>query len=302
MEKVIVTNIQGYSIHDGPGIRTTVFMKGCPLRCKWCANPENLKAQIQVGFLEKLCQACGHCMTACTKGAINPGVGVYRINRDRCDNCCACVKQCYYGALIRYGEEMTSEEVYNKVKRDKVFYDSSNGGITVSGGEPMIQAQFVKELFSLCHEGGIHTCVETCGYAPEEAFDAVIPVTDLFYFDLKIMDDELHQEWTGVSNERIHANARKIVDSGTEVLFRQPVIPTINDTDENIKATAEFMKSLGPHGMRIQLMPYHRAGDSKYAALKKTYETAGIEQMDAAAARAIMGKYLECGVQCTISK
>jgi len=302
MEQAIITNIQGYSIHDGPGLRTTVFFKGCPLRCKWCANPENLTAEVQVGFLSRLCTNCGRCEKVCPAGAIIPGDQVYRIDRAKCTDCGACTETCFSKALVRYGEPMTSEAVFRKVRRDKMFYDSSNGGVTVSGGEPMVSSRFVAELFALCKSDGIHTCIETCGYAPEEAFDRVMPVTDLFYFDLKLMDPVQHKKWTGVSNESILRNASRLVAAGKEVLFRQPLIPTVNDTAENIEATAAFMRSLGERGCSLQLMPYHRAGQTKYDALQKQNETADILPMKPEACTAVMERYNALGVHCTISK
>lgn len=201
MEQAIVTNIQGYSIHDGPGIRTVVFLKGCPLRCRWCANPENLSPAVQVGFLRRLCEDCGRCANACLCGAILPGDG-YRIDRSKCQNCGRCAESCLYGALVVYGEAMSSEAVFQKVRRDRMFYESSGGGVTVSGGEPLAKPEFVSELFSRCREEGIHTCIETCGYAPESALRRVLPVTDLFCFDLKLMDSAGHRLQTGQENGR----------------------------------------------------------------------------------------------------
>lgn len=302
MEKAVVTNIQGYSIHDGPGIRTVVFFKGCPLRCIWCANPENLSAKPQVGFLKNLCRDCARCAKHCPKNAIVPGTGIYRIDRSMCDDCGSCVEGCYYDALVRYGETMTSQEVYQKVRRDKMFYDSSGGGVTVSGGEPMGHSEFIFELFSLCGEEKINTCIETCGFAPRAAFERVLPVTDIFYFDLKLMDGEAHRRYTGRDNELILENARLVVQSGKKVLFRQPLIPGINDSVENIAATAEFMKGLGPGGMEIQLMPYHRAGQTKYDALGLKYETAELNVMTAQELESVKERYIAHGVRCTISK
>ncbi len=302
MADINITNIQGYSIHDGPGIRTVVFFKGCPMRCKWCANPENLQAFPEVGFLVKLCQNCGRCAKACPVGAIVPGEGVYRIDREKCTNCGECVESCFYGALVNYGKAMSPEEVFQKVRRDKMFYDTSGGGVTVSGGEPMIYADFVAELFEKCRAEGINTCVETCGYAPEEGFEIVVPLTDWFYFDLKIMDEESHRYWTGCSNDLILKNARRAAEMGAKILFRQPLIPGVNNTDENIEKTSEFILSLGRDDIALQIMPYHRAGQTKYDALNKLNETAGIVPMEADEITAVMEKYIALGVNCSISK
>lgn len=302
MKSANITNIQGYSIHDGPGIRTVVFFKGCPMHCKWCANPENLRPEPQVGFLEKLCSSCGRCAGKCPCGAIVPGTGVYRIDREKCTDCGACADACYYGALVRYGEAMTPEQVFDKVRRDKMFYEASGGGVTVSGGEPLIHGDFVAELFRLCREEGIGTCAETCGCVPPAELVKVLPWTDWFYFDLKLMDEEKHRYWTGCSNAVILENACTVAASGTRVLFRQPLIPTVNDGEENIVRTAAFLKTLGPGRNYLQLMPYHRAGQTKYDALALPCETAGIQVMDSAAVNAVMERYCALGINCSISK
>jgi pyruvate formate lyase activating enzyme len=160
--KAIVTNIQGFSIHDGPGIRTVVFFKGCPLSCQWCANPECFSGEPQIGFIETLCTGCGKCMEICTNHSIRYDEGTHRIDYSRCTACGNCRDSCSYGALVRYGESMTVSEVWDAVIRDKMFYDSSGGGITVSGGEPLLWSKFVRELFELCHKEFIDTCIETC--------------------------------------------------------------------------------------------------------------------------------------------
>lgn len=272
------------------------------MRCKWCANPENLKPEHEIGFISKLCCNCGRCVKGCSLGAILPGEGVYRIDRERCTACGECLEKCFYGALVRYGNVMSPEEVFQKVRRDKMFYESSGGGVTVSGGEPMIYADFVAELFEKCKADGINTCVESCGFAPIEGFDKVLPLTDWLYFDLKIMDPLLHKKWTGCSNELILTNARKAAAYGTKILFRQPLIPGVNDSEDNIEKTAEFILSLGRDDIELQIMPYHRAGQTKYDALALINETADIAPMEAAEIIAVKDKYIALGVKTTISK
>ena len=301
MTSATVTNIQGYSIHDGPGIRTVVFLKGCPLRCKWCANPENLESDVQIGFLSKLCTGCGRCAKACGNGAILSGDGP-RIDRSACVRCLRCVDACFYGALVRYGEKKTSEEIFDKVRRDKMFYETSGGGVTVSGGEPLLHADFVSELFARCREDGIHTCIETCGCVAQNAFDRVVPVTDLFYFDLKIAQPDLHRKYTGAGNAQILSNAAYLAGTGAKILFRQPLIPGVNDTNENISATADFILSLHRPDLALQLMPYHRMGLSKYAALDVPYELEHLQIMNAEQIDEILKKYEACGITCSVSK
>ncbi len=300
METAIISNIQGYSIHDGPGIRTVVFIKGCPMRCRWCANPENLETKVQVGFIEKLCSGCGFCFDSCPEGAIVKDG--YRIDKSRCKECAKCVDECLYGALVRYGGQMSAGEVFEKVRRDKMFYDSSSGGVTVSGGEPLTKAEFVRELFQMCRSEGISTCIETCGMVQRSAFEKVLDLTDIFCFDLKIMDSALHKEYTGCANEQILENARFAAQSGAKMLFRQPLIPGVNDSDDNIERTAEFIKSLARDDIALQLMPYHRAGQTKYDALNMPCSMDGTVPPGAEQIKSVKEKYTMLGVECSISK
>ena len=301
-EASVITNIQGFSLHDGPGIRTVVFFKGCPLACRWCANPECISGAPQIGFIKALCMRCGRCFDACPRGAIRRNEAFHRIDYSRCQACGDCVSNCGYGALVRYGDMMTVEEVWDAVRRDRIFYDSSGGGVTVSGGEPLLKAKFIRELFARCKEEGIDTCVETCGFAGRESFMQILPVTDHFLFDLKHLDAALHEKHTGQSNERILENAALLLERGADVLFRKPLIPGVNNSLENIAATADFLTSIGVSYARLELMPYHRMGQSKYRALDVKYPLEGIESCDDAAAEAAMAAYEARGIHCAISR
>jgi pyruvate formate lyase activating enzyme len=302
MNSAVVTNIQGFSIHDGPGIRTVVFFKGCPLSCRWCANPECISKNPQVGFIERLCQNCGRCLENCPNDAIQPGENVYRVNHDRCDSCGRCVDNCPYTALVRYGEMMTVVEVWDKVKRDKMFYDASGGGVTVSGGEPLLNARFTKELFELCQSEGINTCVETCGFVNRDMLLEVLPLTDLFLFDLKHVDPTIHLQYTGQSNKLILGNAAYLVQAGVKIIFRQPLVIGVNDSPDHIREIAGFLNGLGENALNLQLMPYHRLGQDKYKALHQTYKMAETKIMTSEGVEAAKKAYIEQGIHCSISQ
>lgn len=301
-QSAIIANIQGFSIHDGPGIRTVVFFKGCTLSCQWCANPECLSGKPQMGFIENLCADCGKCLVVCTNNAIRRTEGKHRIDYARCRACGNCRDQCYYGALVRYGESMTLAEVWDAVRRDKMFYDESGGGVTVSGGEPLLQPAFVRELFELFRQEGIDTCVETCGCVDPEALLDVFPVTDHFLFDLKHMDSNVHKRYTGRPNSKILKNAALVLEHGADVVFRQPLIPGINDSIENIEATARFLAGLHKNAVRLQIMPFHRMGESKYRALNMVYNMQGLGAADDEQAEAVRKAYVQRGIDCSISR
>ena len=298
----VITNIQGFSLHDGPGIRTVVFFKGCPLVCRWCANPECISGAPQIGFIRTLCGRCGRCFDACPHAVVRREESLHRIDYSRCLACGSCVARCSYGALVRYGDTMTVAEVWDAVRRDRMFYDSSGGGVTVSGGEPLLQAEFIRELFARCREAGIDTCVETCGFSSREALVEMLSVTDHFLFDLKHMDAAAHEKYTGQSNERILANAALLLENGADVLFRQPLIPGVNDSPENIAATAEFLTRIGACATGLELMPYHRIGQSKYRALDIKYPLAEIEPCGDGAAESVRAAYEAHGIHCVISR
>ena len=301
-ETAVITNIQGFSLHDGPGIRTVVFFKGCPLACRWCANPECISGVPQTGFIETLCLRCGLCFNACPHGAVRRDENVHRIDYSSCRACGSCAVVCNSGAMVRYGDAMTVEKVWDAVRRDRIFYDSSGGGVTVSGGEPLLKVKFVGELFARCKEDGIDTCVETCGFADSEAFNEIFPVTDHFLFDLKHLDGVEHEKHTGQSNDRILANAALLMDRGADVLFRQPLIPGMNDSLENIEATAGFLTRIGASAAGLELMPYHRMGQNKYRALDMNYPMKGIEACGDEVAETVRSAYEARGINCSISR
>jgi pyruvate formate lyase activating enzyme len=304
MPRGLIFNIQYFNIHDGPGIRTVVFFKGCPLSCQWCSNPEAMDSGLELGLSRALCNNCGKCLEACAEKALFfDDAEVLGVARQKCDACGACVPECAPEALTIYGREMTAEEVFEAVRRDKLFYDGSGGGMTASGGEPLRQPGFLAAIFGLCRTADIHTCLETSGCANPRAWAQVLPVTDYVLFDLKHMDSRLHREHTGQPNERILDNARRVAASGVPVLFRMPLVPGVNDAPENIWATADFVKSLeGAHVQGIELMPYHRMGLGKYETLDKQYPLREHEPPEPAEVESVRQKFEEFGLKCTVSR
>lgn len=282
--KGTVFNIQRYSIHDGTGIRTLVFMKGCPLRCKWCANPEGLTPQKCVMFVETKCYGCTRCVQACPNQSIYIEDGAIHWDKSKCTECFACVKACPVGARQIEGDEYDVDTLVEKVKRDKIFY-RRGGGVTVSGGEPLMQADFVAEFLMTCKEReGLHTAIETSSYASWEKAKKVFDYVDLFHMDIKHMDSDVHKELTGVPNELILGNIKRTSEyydfNTRKMIIRIPVIPGLNSDDENIRKTAEFAKELGTVQM-IQLLPYHNMGAIKYERTKwsGSYQLNDLEPM-----------------------
>lgn len=266
--KGLVFDIQRYSIHDGPGIRTVVFLKGCPLGCLWCSNPESQKGTIELEFRSRLCEQCGLCIPACPKNAIHPDPFIApdkKIDLLRCDLCGECVRACPTGALHLIGHEYTAAEILQQVLKDDVFYRRSGGGLTLSGGEPFYQSDFSLELLRLCYEAGVHTAVETTGHVNWSVLAQSLPITDLFLFDIKHLDAQLHTQSTGVSNTVILANLSKLVESGANIILRIPLIPGFNLDEEHLQAVGELASRLDIK--EIHLMPFHQFGRDKYPRL-----------------------------------
>ncbi len=265
-----VFQIQRFSIHDGPGIRTTVFLKGCPMRCLWCHNPESMKPETELGYRRNRCVGCGQCVLACPQGALTVCKEGIRRDGALCQVCLACTAACPTGAMEAYGRRMTPAEAADAVRLDKRYYDKTGGGATFSGGEPLSQPEFVRETAELLRREGIRTAIETSLYAAPHALEEVAPICDYIMTDIKVMDDAVHQKVTGCSNRRILANLVRLARYPVPVLIRIPVVPGINDSAQNAEQTARFLFENTPY-RKIELLPMHKLATHKYEALGLDY-------------------------------
>ena len=264
----VVFNIMRFSTQDGPGIRTTVFFKGCPLSCWWCHNPESQKLQPELLYLEERCRHCGDCVTACPQHAIEQVAGAVRTSA-LCRRCGQCTEACQAEARQMAGRRLTVGELVAEIERDLVFFEESGGGVTLSGGEPLAQPRFVSALLRACRDRGIGTVIDTCGYAPGGVFLDVALAADLVLYDLKLMDPARHKQYTGVSNRRILANLEALVARGRPVTVRIPVMPGINDADDDIRQFASYLAELPVK--QVELLPYNNIGAGKYKRLGLAY-------------------------------
>ena len=260
----LIFDIQRYSIHDGPGIRTIVFLKGCPLRCIWCQNPEGQNFYPEVGYNSIKCISCGMCVQICPNDSLKLE-SVNRIDYQSCNTCGKCVDECYAEALIMFGRKMTVEDVITIIEKDRPFYHKTKGGITLSGGEPIMQKLFVQKLLMECKIRGIDTTLETSGHFNWQDIAPLLKYLDLILFDIKLIDNEKHQKYCGVSNEKILDNAQKLAKLAKKLIFRIPIIPGVNDGMKNIQQTCSLIKETGIK--ELHLIPYHKLGHDKYRIL-----------------------------------
>ena len=270
--KGLVFNIMRFSLHDGPGIRTTVFLKGCPLSCWWCHNPESQSVRPEVMWAAERCIRCGDCVPACEHAALSFDNGPVR-DAELCAQCGECADKCLTDARRYVGDLMTVEEVVSKARRDFVFFDESCGGVTFSGGEPLMQPDFLEAALKACKATGMHTAVDTCGFARPETMWRIMKLTDLILFDLKMVDAERHRKITGVSNEMILENLSMLVKEERPLIVRIPVIPGVNDDEANMDASMDLLAQLGVK--RVDLLAYHAAGTEKYQRLGAKYRLEG---------------------------
>jgi pyruvate formate lyase activating enzyme len=298
----IVFNIQRYQIHDGPGIRTIVFLKGCPLGCLWCSNPEGKAKGFEIYYSRSKCKFCGSCVEICPQKAnIKTDEGII-INREVCQKCGKCVDNCFYSAREIKGQVMTVDQVVKEVEKDRSFYFTSGGGLTIGGGEPLFQAAFTKNILHRCKSKGIHTAVETSGCGAWKDLEDIISHTDWLFFDIKIFDSREHKRYTGVSNEGILENARKLSEAiknrGIHLIVRIPIIPGVNNSRENITHIAEFVKKQMPAAAAIEILKYHSLALGKYEALGEKYILAEAVQPSEAEMLGIKNSIAKLDLNC----
>lgn len=275
-DKGIIFNIKKYAIHDGPGIRTTVFLKGCPLSCGWCHNPEGISSRPHLVYRRDLCIGCGECVSACPNDAISLTPEGIKTHSSLCKLCGTCAEVCPAEAREFIGQTQEATRIMELIEKDMPFFDESGGGVTFSGGEPLLQPAFLLQLLEACGRRGIHRTVDTSGYADTDTVMAVAEKTDLFLFDLKLMDPEKHKRFTGVSNEKILSNLTHLAKEGANISIRIPMIPGINDDERNIEQTATFAEKL-PNIRNIHILPYHDAARNKYEKLGMNYYFNGLQ-------------------------
>ena len=307
-----VFHIQRFSIHDGPGIRTTVFLKGCALGCFWCHNPEGRRPYPEIQYFADRCLACGACVAACQYSAHEMRDGLHVFLRERCESSGKCVETCYSQALQLNGRFMTVEQVMEEVLRDTAFYETSGGGVTLSGGEPTLSSDFPRRILKQCKDHGLHTAIETCGESPWASFETLLPVTDLIMMDIKHVAPDKHRAATGKSNDRILANARRLALTDKPIVFRTPVVPSVNDTGEEIGQIASFIRDLKDQrktngngrgetaDIRYELLAFHKLASDKYTSLGLDYKASGIETPTGAKMSELLRVAKRCGIEARI--
>jgi pyruvate formate lyase activating enzyme len=311
-DAAVVFNIQRFSIHDGPGIRTTVFLKGCSMACFWCHNPEGRKPRPEIMYHADRCISCGECVEVCPNDAHSLHDGVHAYDRDECLTTGECVKVCCSEALELVGRVMTVDEVLEEALRDRPFYETSGGGVTISGGEPTLKSVFSKNLMSRLQSEGIHTAIETCGNCHWEDLESILPVTDLVMLDLKSLDREIHKEVTEVSNERIVENARRLAETPIPLTLRTPIVPAVNESVEDFESILEFVlelrqiragvkkgRSAGP-AIQYELLTFHKLAADKYRSLGMQYAAENLDPPSREKMNALAALARERGVALTV--
>ncbi|MGC9324938.1 MAG: glycyl-radical enzyme activating protein [Desulfomonilia bacterium] len=309
-QTVLVTEIQRFSVNDGPGFRTNVYLKGCPLRCAWCHNPETISPKAEIFWKKRLCIQCGACLDVCPRDAINPPIppemsrhedsSYHKIIREKCDQCMKCVDVCMYDALQVTGRTMSVDEILDEVERDRPFYNNSGGGMTLSGGEPTAHPQFSSALLREARNRGIHTCIDTNGHCEFKVLEELSGYSDVVLYDLKHLDPLKHYEKTGVRNERILDNLVRLSRIHSEIWIRIPVVPDFNEDLEFHRKAAAFITSLGESIRRVDLLTYHNWCQDKYGWLGVDWEYTEVEALDPSFLEIHADIYREAGLRVTV--
>jgi len=296
----LIIKIQRFSIQDGPGIRSTIFLKGCPLRCLWCSNPEGQNPYPELMYNELNCLPdCTLCIDRCVSNALRKVEGKVVLERASCNICGECARVCPSKALTLVGTYVRPQDTLKVVMRDREFYERSGGGVTLSGGEPLYQPDFTREILRLCKSEGIHTALDTSGYASWRTIEGILKYTDIVLYDIKHMDPHLHKEYTGVSNEVILDNLKRIAILGIPIIIRIPIIPGLNDSYENLSKAADYILKLSSV-IEIDLLPYHRLGEPKYRMLGRNYPLSVLRQPDREYMRKIAEIFTQFGVKVNV--
>jgi len=305
-DEVLITKIQKFSVNDGPGFRTNVFLKGCNMRCIWCHNPETQSFSKEIYWKRLVCVQCGRCLDVCPRGAINPPIPpeeaqaddstYYKINLEKCDMCLKCAEACPYGGLEIVGQPMTVEQILDEVEQDRPFYDNSGGGLTISGGEPTVHPEFVHKLIDGAKERALHVCLDTNGHCKWDIFEPLVEKVDIVLYDLKHLDPEKHKEITGVDNALVLENLKRLSEKGTDVWLRIVVTPGFSDTFEYHKEVINFLKNLPRPLSRIDLLPFHNWCEDKYRWLGREWPMGDMEALKASDVEPLKDLYLSEGI------
>lgn len=299
IERRNVLSITRMTNHNGPGLRTLIIFKGCPLRCLWCSTPESQKSEPEIAIYPSKCIQCGQCISSCSRKAININGEMINIERSLCDACGKCVQECYAGAIRILGQSMSVGELLEEVKKDKVIYKHSHGGVTISGGEPLLYPAFTSQLLKAFKEESINVGVDTCGYVPWVNIEPLLPYIDFFLWDIKHTDPEKHEELTGVSNELILNNVRSVSERNIPLYIRVPLIPGYNDLEENIKVLCKFSQELRSI-VEVDLLPLHHLGEARYRSLDRSYPIANVPLIPDSTLQAMRKMIASYGLKCDI--
>lgn len=296
----LVFDIKRYAINDGPGIRVTIFMKGCPLHCRWCHNPESISREVQKMYTRSKCIGCGECVSICPLQACELTPAGIVTDRERCIACGACAQVCPAKATEMSGQYQSVDDLLAVIVRERPFFDQSGGGVTFSGGEPLMHPQFLCEILDACGRAGIHRTVDTSGMVKTETLLEVAGRTDLFLYDLKLMDAEKHRQWTGAGNRKILQNLQALAESGAEIRIRIPLIKGVNDDNQNIEATAAFVAGLPGPRKEIDLLPYHNVAAGKFAKLQRDFTAESMAEPDEADLDRVISGFSRHGLEASI--